>query len=82
MAVEVEGGSDQMQHIPPLSLNPRMRPSRFEDLLNTNMVSILFDSIVKVSNEVAQIYPYVGTMSLHKDRSTIDTRQSRYAPLF
>ena len=38
------------------------------------MVSILFDSIVKVSNEVAQICPYVGTMSLHKYISTIDTR--------
>ena len=37
------------------------------------MVSISFDSIVKVSNEVAQIYPYVGTMYLHKDRSTIET---------
>ena len=52
----------------------------FEDLLNTNMVSISFDSIVKVSNDVAQICPYIGTTSLHKDRSTIDT--SEYLDLY
>ena len=40
------------------------------------MVSISFDSIVKVSNEVAQICTYVGTMSLHKDRIIIDTRHN------
>ena len=53
-----------------------MRLSSFEDLLNMNRVSISFESTVKVSNEVAQICPYVETISLHKYRSTIDTSVS------
>ena len=66
---------DILTSLDPLSrmLYP-LRPGRFEEPSeNTNIVFVSFDSIVKVSNKVVQICPYIGTMSLHKDRSTIDT---------